>query len=57
MMRPTFPCGHPRTDENTATAGPGNFRCAECNRTAAREGMRKLRAKRADALPQHWSAS
>lgn len=45
----TYPCGHPRTPENTQRVGVSNgVRCRECRRKITREwARRQAEAKRA----------
>jgi hypothetical protein len=38
---PAFPCGHPKTRENTQLSC-GWGRCKTCNRENARAGMKRL---------------
>lgn len=45
-MSEAWPCGHPRTPENTQTIGMGNgVRCRECRRAIARESARRKRSE------------
>lgn len=42
--RTMYPCGHPRTSENTQTVGRRNgVRCKICRRRTARESLRRKR--------------
>lgn len=36
-----WPCGHPRTEENSQTIGKAGVRCKECRRQIARRWNRK----------------
>lgn len=37
LVLPKWPCGHPRTDENTQSVGVAGVRCRECRRRISRE--------------------
>lgn len=45
--RGEWPCGHPRTSENTQAIGEAGIRCRTCRRTIAREWARKARLRQA----------
>ncbi len=45
-MRP-FPCGHPRTPENSQKAAPNWYRCRTCQTEYRRERRRQEAAMRA----------
>ena len=42
----TYPCGHPRTADNTRETDTGP-RCAECRRRIEREASRRYRERKA----------
>jgi hypothetical protein len=39
----TWPCGHPKTDENTQSVGVGRVACRECRRRITREHAARKR--------------
>lgn len=50
--RTPYPCGHPRTPDNTQFC-VWIARCLICNREKAREGMRRAGAERRERV-QAW---
>jgi hypothetical protein len=43
LVTPRWPCGHPRTLDNTQSVGSAGVRCRECRRKIARESARRAR--------------
>lgn len=50
-----WPCGHPRTPENTQPIGKAGTRCRTCRRKLARES--EVRAYRTRYLPRQIAAT